>query len=174
MLIVGDKDEEVTRFKKQLAEKYDLKDLGLAQKFLGMKLERDENGIKLSQEHYVKEILERFGLQYSHPVQTPAQPSLGEKLANAEIKRKRGELVEVEDYPVREEVGALLYLEVMTRPDLGNAVRDLCSYVAHPTQEVVLGIKRVFRYLVGTMERGLHFKSVGKGKLTAYCDASYG
>jgi hypothetical protein len=75
---------------------------------------------------------------------------------------------------VREAVGALLYLEEMTRPDLGNAVRDLCSYIAHPTQEVVLGIKRVFRYLVGTMERGLYFKSGGKGKLTAYCDASYG
>ena len=45
MLIVGDKDEEVARFKKQLAEKYDLKDLGLAQNFLWMKLERDENGI---------------------------------------------------------------------------------------------------------------------------------
>ena len=88
MLIVGDKEEEVTRFKKQLTEKYDIKDLGLAQNFLGMRIERDENGIKLSQEYYVKEILEWFGMQYSHPVQTPAQPSLGEKLANAEIKRK--------------------------------------------------------------------------------------
>jgi hypothetical protein len=121
----------------------------------------------------VKEILERFGMQYSHPVDTPAVSNLGEKLANAEIGRKRGEVELVEDYPVREAVGALLYLEEMTRPDLGNAVRDLCSFVSHPTQEVVLGIKRVFRYLAGTIDKGLYFKSGGSGKLTAYCDASY-
>ena len=51
MLIIGDKEEEVARFKKQLAEKYDLKDLGLAEKFVGMKIERDEHGFKLSQGH---------------------------------------------------------------------------------------------------------------------------
>ena len=92
MLTIGDKEEEVTRFKKQLAENYDLKDLGLAQKFLGMRIERDKHGIKLSQEHYVKEILERFGMQYSHPVNTPALSNVGGKLANAEIGRKRGEV----------------------------------------------------------------------------------
>ena len=132
-----------------------------------MKIERDERGIKLSQGHYVKEILERFGMQYSHPVDTPALSNLGEKLANAEVGRKRGEVELVEDYPVREAVGALLYLEEMTRPDLGNAVRDLCSFVSQPTQEVVLGIKRVFRYLAGTIDKGLYFKSGGRGKLTA-------
>jgi hypothetical protein len=173
MLIVGEKEEEVARFKKQLACKYDLKDLGLAQKFLGMKIERDDKGIKLSQGHYVKELLERFGMQHSHPVGTPAKGNLTEKLAEAEIARKNGEIKVVEDYPVREAVGALLYLEEMTRPDLGNAIRDLSSYVSNPTEEVVLGIKRVFRYLVGTIDKGLYFRAEGKGRLTAYCDASY-
>ena len=78
MLITGDKEEEVARFKKQLAGKYNLKDLGLAKKFLGMKIERDVHGIKLSQGHYIKEILDRFGMKYSHPVDTPALSNLGE------------------------------------------------------------------------------------------------
>ena len=87
------------------------------------------------------------------------------------MARKSGEIKVVEDYPVREAVGALLYLEEMTRPDLGNAIRDLSSYVSNPTEEVVLGIKRVFRYLVGTIDKGLYFRAEGKGRLTAYCDA---
>jgi hypothetical protein len=173
MLIVGDKEEEVVRFKKKLAETYDLKDMGLAQKFLGMKIYRDEQGIRLSQEHYVKTLLERFGMEYSYPMKTPAAKNLGEKLAEAEMRRKDGEEEEVLDYPVREAVGGLLYLEEMTRPDLGNAVRDLSSFLEHPTKEVVKGIKRVFRYLKGTAEKGLFFRSGGEGKLEAYVDASY-
>ena len=112
-------------------------------------------------------------MQHSDPVGTPAKGNLAEKLAEAEIARKNGEIKVVEDYPVREAVGALLYLEEMTRPDLGNAIRDLSSYVSNPTEEVVLGIKRVFRYLVGTIDKGLYFRAEGKGRLTAYCDASY-
>ncbi len=62
----------------------------------------------------------------------------------------------------------------MTRPHLGNAVRELSSYLEHSTEEVVLGIKQVFRYLKGTLDRGLFFKSGGKGKLLeSYVDALY-
>jgi hypothetical protein len=106
-------------------------------------------------------------------MKTPAAKNLGEKLAEAEMRRKDGEEEEVLDYPVREAVGGLLYLEEMTRPDLGNAVRDLSSFLEHPTKEVVKGIKRVFRYLKGTAEKGLFFRSGGEGKLEAYVDASY-
>jgi hypothetical protein len=173
MLIIGDKEEEVMRFKKKLAETYDLKDMGHAQKFLGMKICRNEQGIKLSQEHYVKTLLERFGMEHSYPMKTPAAKNLGTKLAEAEIRRIEGEEEEVLDYPVREAVGGLLYLEEMTRPDLGNAVRELSGFLEHPTKEVVKGIKRVFRYLKGTAEKGLFFKSGGEGKLEAYVDASY-
>ncbi len=66
----------------------------------------------------------------------------------------------VDDYPVREAVGALLYLEEMTRPDLGNAVRDLCSFVSHTTQEVVLGIEGVFRYLAETIDKKVYISGV--------------
>jgi hypothetical protein len=173
MLIIGEKEEEVIRFKKQLAEKYELKDLGLAEKFLGMKIYRDENGITLSQEHYTKQLLERFGMDTSYPQKTPAAANLHEKLARAEMRRREGLEEENTEYPVREAVGGLLYLEEMTRPDIGNAVRELSGFLEHPTEEVVLGIKRVFRYLKGTTDRGLYFRSGGEGRLVAYVDASY-
>ena len=76
-----------------------------------MKIYRDEQGIKLSQEHYVKTLLERFGRENLYPMKTPAATNLEEKLATAESKRKDGLEEEVIDYPVREAVGALLYLE---------------------------------------------------------------
>jgi hypothetical protein len=89
------------------------------------------------------------------------------------LNRREGLEIEVTDYPVREAIGGLLYLEEMTRPDLGNAVRELSSYLEHPTNEVILGIKRVLRYVKGTIDKGIFFSSGGRGKLEAYVDASY-
>jgi hypothetical protein len=58
MLIIGDDTQEVIEFKQELTLKYELKDLGLVEKFLGMRIERGEGWMKLGQEHYIKEMLE--------------------------------------------------------------------------------------------------------------------
>ena len=86
LLIIGDKPEEVERFKQQLREKYEIKDLGLAEKFLGIKITDTGHGIKLDQEHYTVSLLEKFGMDRSYPVETPAQENLSDKLYEAYYK----------------------------------------------------------------------------------------
>jgi len=132
-----------------------------------------DKGIKLSLETKSRELLERFNMAGAHPVSTPAKENLGEALHDAEIRRREGKEEEVSDYPVREAVGSLLYLAMMVRPDLCNSVRELSRYLEHPTKEVINGIKRVMRYLSGTVDHGVEYCYGAHGGVEGYCDASY-
>jgi hypothetical protein len=89
------------------------------------------------------------------------------------MNRKDGLDVKPVDFPVREAIGALLFLGLMTRPDICNAVRELSRYVNNPTEAVVHGIKRLLRYLSGTVDLGVHYKYGGSGEVYGYCDASF-
>ena len=173
LLIIGDKPEEVERFKQQLKEKYEIKDLGLAEKFLGIKITDTGYGIKLDQEHYTVSLLEKFGMDRSYPVETPAQENLSDKLYEAYYKAKENPEYVPPEFPVREAIGGLLFLEEMTRPDIANAVRELSGYMELPTDELIGGIKRVMRYLRGTTDKGLFFAKGGPGIMEGFVDSSY-
>jgi hypothetical protein len=173
MVIIGDREGDVLEFKKELTLKYEIEDLGISKKFLGMKVSYLEEGIKLSLDVKTLEMLERFNMSGSNPVSTPASEGLADELYKAEMNRREGLESEV-DFPVREAVGAMLYLAMMVRPDICNAVRELSRYLEHPTMAVVKGIKRVLRYLSGTVDYGIVFY-YGEVNPTVegYCDASY-
>ncbi|KAH9306890.1 hypothetical protein KI387_011294, partial [Taxus chinensis] len=65
--------QEIKLLKKQLSESFDMKDLGAAKKILGMRITRDRKEWKLtlSQEEYIKKVLDRFNMQDAKPVGTP-------------------------------------------------------------------------------------------------------
>jgi len=62
MLIVGKDISMINRLKKQLSESFAMKDMGAAKQSLGIRIMRDRQEEKfwLSQEHYVKRVLQRF------------------------------------------------------------------------------------------------------------------
>ncbi|KAJ8517172.1 hypothetical protein ON010_g18360 [Phytophthora cinnamomi] len=59
--------------------------------------------------------------------------------------------------PYREAVGSLMYLVTGTRPDLMFAVCQLSRFVDHPTEQHIGALKRVVRYLLGTVEKGISY-----------------
>ena len=67
----------------------------------------------------------------------------------------------------------MLYLVMMIRPDICNAVREISRYLEHPTEAVVMAIKRVLRYLAGTMEYGIEYRYGHHADVDGYVDASY-
>uniref|UniRef100_A0A3Q7IHI9 Reverse transcriptase Ty1/copia-type domain-containing protein n=1 Tax=Solanum lycopersicum TaxID=4081 RepID=A0A3Q7IHI9_SOLLC len=73
MLIVGQDKELIAKLKKDLSKSFDMKDLGPAQQILGMKIvrERTKRKLWLSQEKYIKRVLERFNMKSVKPVRTP-------------------------------------------------------------------------------------------------------
>ncbi|KAH9320560.1 hypothetical protein KI387_015199, partial [Taxus chinensis] len=65
--------QEIKVLKKQLSESFDMKDLGAARQILGMRITRDrkEQKLTLSQEEYIKKVLDRFNMLDAKPVGTP-------------------------------------------------------------------------------------------------------
>jgi hypothetical protein len=76
--------------------------------------------------------------------------------------------------PYREAIGSLLFLAVRTRPDISVAVSILSKHVQCPRPCHWEGIKRVLRYLKGTMSKGLTYNGADPSPvLTIYCDADW-
>ena len=73
MLIAGPNNDRINELKAQLAREFEMKDLGPANKILGMQIHRDRNNRKiwLSQKNYLKKILRRFNKQDCKPISTP-------------------------------------------------------------------------------------------------------
>jgi len=67
----------MTIVKKTLSEEFEMTDCGELHYFLGIQAQRDQPSrtITLSQEHYVKQILRRFGMYDAKPVATPLDAS---------------------------------------------------------------------------------------------------
>jgi hypothetical protein len=70
-------------------------------------------------------------------------------------------------------VGGLLFLSTHTRPDISFAVSSLSKFLSNPGQRHWIAAKRVLRYLRGTMDVGLFYRSSGSQKLYGYCDSDW-
>ena len=64
---------KIDKLKKQLGESLDMKDMGAAKQILGIRImcDRKEKKLWLSQEHYIKRVLQRFQMENAKVVSTP-------------------------------------------------------------------------------------------------------
>ncbi|GJY91332.1 hypothetical protein Tco_0506528 [Tanacetum coccineum] len=69
-------------------------------------------------------------------------------------------------------VGTLMYLTA-SRPDLTFVVGMCAQYQAKPTEKHLHAIKRIFKYLRGTINRGLWYPKDSSIPLIAYADADH-
>ncbi|GJZ72847.1 hypothetical protein Tco_0636993, partial [Tanacetum coccineum] len=72
----------------------------------------------------------------------------------------------------RSMIGSLMYL-TSSRPDLIYAVCLCARYQAKPTEKHLNAVKRIFRYLKGTINMGLWYSKDTGMSLTAYADADH-
>ena len=93
MLIMGTNKNIVNSTKKMLRSKFDMKDLGLADVILGIKVKKNHEGYVLTQSHYVESVLKRFGHYDSKPCATPFDPkkkkkkNMGDSVSQLEYSR---------------------------------------------------------------------------------------
>uniref|UniRef100_A0A7M5XDS1 Reverse transcriptase Ty1/copia-type domain-containing protein n=1 Tax=Clytia hemisphaerica TaxID=252671 RepID=A0A7M5XDS1_9CNID len=133
------------REKKNLAEKFDMVDQGEINYILGMRVRRDRQAgiIRIDQSAYLRNVLQRFGMDECRPISTPMETGKSfEKLAPDEKP------VNLKSYQAA--IGSLIYASIGTRPDLSYSVGVLSQYMSHPSEEHWKGVKRVFRYIQGT------------------------
>ena len=108
-LFLTGNEKQIMESKKKLAEKFEMKDLGLMHYFLGLEVWKISEGIFLNQGKYAVEILKRFNMLECKAMATPMDSNL--KL----LADDSSELVDMTHY--RQIIGSLMYLK-NTRPDI--------------------------------------------------------
>ena len=103
-----------------LSKYFKLKDLGETSYLLGVAIRRDRANRKiyLSQKQYIMDILKRFGMDNCSTVDTPMNPGL--RLSQDQCPKSDEERQEMKDIPYISAVGSIMYLAMMTRPDIAE------------------------------------------------------
>ena len=167
LLVCYEQEGDCSRLLEVLNMDFETKDLGDVKHFLGMQIEREEDGsFLINQSHKIQEVIETFGLNDAKPVNSPMETNYLKELNNSINPLQN-------DSQFRRAMGKLLYIATVARPDIATAVGFLCRKVSQPTQMDWNAAKRIIRYLKGTIDFKLKFSSTGKSGLTGYVDADW-
>ncbi|GJQ89223.1 retrovirus-related pol polyprotein from transposon TNT 1-94 [Tanacetum coccineum] len=152
------------KFSEIMCSKFKMSMMGKISFFLGLQISQSPRGIFLNQSKYALESLKKYGMESCDPVDTP----MVEKSKLDEDTQ--GKAVDPTHY--RGMVGTLMYL-TSSRPDLVYAVCMCARYQARPTEKHLHAIKRIFRYLRGTVNRVLWYSKDSAIALTTFADADH-
>jgi hypothetical protein len=164
LVITGTKGVEVVAFKEEMKATFQMSDLGLSF-YLGIEVHQDDSGITLRQTAYAKHVVELGGLTDYNPALTPMEERL--KLSRDSTTE------EVDATQYRRLVGSLRYL-THTRPDLAFSVGYVSRFMQRPTTEHQQAVKRIIRYVAGTLDHGLYYPRIlGEAHLVGYSDSDH-
>ncbi|XP_071686855.1 uncharacterized mitochondrial protein AtMg00810-like [Rutidosis leptorrhynchoides] len=163
IILTGNHSATIKRFISRLHQEFAIKDLGCLSYFLGLEVTYTTTGLFLSQTKYAHDILTRAKL-------LDAKPS-GIPFATAELFTSTGtKFADPTQY--RSLVGALRYLTI-TRPDISYAVNQVSQFLQSPTMDHFQAVKRILRYVKGTITYGLSFLHSTKPTFLGYSDADW-
>nr|GEX54198.1 Gag-Pol polyprotein [Tanacetum cinerariifolium]GEX54205.1 Gag-Pol polyprotein [Tanacetum cinerariifolium] len=151
-------------FSDLMKSRFEMSMMGEMTFFLGLQVNQSPCGIFINQTKYVLEILKTYRMESCDPIDTPM-----------EIKDKldldqNGTPVDATKY--RSMIGALMYL-TSSRPNIVHATCLCARYQAKPTEKHLKEVKRIFRYLWGTINTGLWYTKDFGFELTGFSDADY-
>ncbi|XP_019173195.1 PREDICTED: uncharacterized protein LOC109168598 [Ipomoea nil] len=164
ILIMGSDSALVSALFNHLAGAFKIRDLGAPRFFLGIKTVAVDGALVLSQRRYMSDILRRAGMEDCKPILTPVSTT------------KSGFPAESDPLPdptlFRRLAGALQYLTII-RPDLSYAVNRLCRSMHAPTVAHWIDLKRVLRYVKGTLQFGLRISKSDSLVVHAFSDSDW-
>ncbi|XP_019085614.1 PREDICTED: uncharacterized protein LOC109126486 [Camelina sativa] len=162
---LGNRLELIHGFIDALARWFSLKTPTYVHYFLGIEATRTSQGLHLMQKWYIIDLLAKTNMLHCKPVTTPLSP-------HPPLTPTSGEPF---DNPAqyRMVVDSLQYLS-FTRPDLAFGVNCLSQFMHAPTVLHWQAVKRVLRYLAGTVTHGLLLHPGTPLMLHAYLDATWG
>ncbi|GJV96743.1 putative ribonuclease H-like domain-containing protein [Tanacetum coccineum] len=132
--------------------------------FLRLQVKQKEDGIFISQDKYVAEILKKFDFASVKTASTPIETQ--KPLVKDE------EATDVDVHLYRSMIGSLMYLTAF-RPDIMFLVYACSRFQVTPKTFHLNVVKRIFRYLKGKPKLGLWYPKVSSFDLEAYSDSDY-
>ena len=165
VIITGPSGNQISKFKEEMKDKFEMTDLGLLNSYLGMEVRKSSANIFLSQRAYTNHILKVFKMNDCNAIKTPM---------DVHIKLQReaeGKLVNSANF--RSLIGSLRY-HMNTRPDITYSVSYLSRFVDKPSSEHLVAAKRILRYLKGTVNFRILYKRGDRDmKITGYSDSDF-
>nr|GEY64769.1 uncharacterized mitochondrial protein AtMg00810-like [Tanacetum cinerariifolium] len=147
-----------------MVKRFEMSMIGEMKFFLGHQVNQFSNGIFINQVKYILDILKRFGMENCDTVPNPMVKQAKLKLDLV------GKPVDHIDY--RSMIGSLMYV-TSNKPDIMFATFMCARYQANPNKHHVSSVKKIFRYLKGTINLGLWYPKDSSFDLTAYSDADH-
>jgi len=164
IVITGTDSTLIGQLKQNLQASFHMKDLGSLKYFLGLEVHTDSSGIFLNQRKYTQDLIGLAGLQDSPSVDTPME-------VNVKYRSEEGDLL-ADPTMFRQLVGSLNYLTI-TRLDISFAVQQVSQFMQTPRHLHLAAVRRIIRYLRGSLGRGLFFPTNSLLRLVAYSDADW-
>nr|GEV31653.1 retrovirus-related Pol polyprotein from transposon TNT 1-94 [Tanacetum cinerariifolium] len=164
-IIFGSTNPKYTkRFEKLMHSRFKISLMGEMKFFLGIQIHQSPSGIFIYQAKYTLEILHKHGMDNGQSIGTPiaTKPKLDADLS--------GNPIDQTDY--HSKIGSLMYL-TSSRPDIVQAVCFCVRYQSRPTEKHLKEVKRIFRYLRGTVNMGLWYPKDSSFELTAFSYADH-
>ncbi|XP_062103342.1 uncharacterized mitochondrial protein AtMg00810-like [Humulus lupulus] len=131
---------------------------------IGFKVKQTEEGTFVSQSKYAKNMVKNFGLETSKHAKT---------LMGTTTKLTRVENgVKVDPTLYRSMIASLLYLTT-SRPDICYSVGVCGRYQGNPMESHVIVVKRIIRYVHGTVDYGLWYSNETNSNLVCFSDVDW-
>ncbi|GJY52050.1 putative ribonuclease H-like domain-containing protein [Tanacetum coccineum] len=152
-------------FEALMQSRFQMSSMGELTFFLGLQVKQKKQGIFISQEKYVAEILKKFDLVHVKAAITPMETKLP--------LTKDEEAFDVDVHLYRSMIGSLMYLTA-SRPDIMYAVCVCSRFQVTPKTSHLNAVKRIFKYLKGKPNLGLWYPRDSPLNLEAFSDSDYG
>ncbi|XP_075080003.1 secreted RxLR effector protein 161-like [Nicotiana tabacum] len=130
--------------------------------FLRLQIQQSEEGTFICQTKYTKELIQKFGMSNAKFISTPMRPS-----TNLD-KDEQG--IPVDETKYHGMIGLLLYL-IASQPSIMFSVCKCARFQSAPKESHLTAVKRIIRYLIGTVSHGLWYPRSNSFKLEGFSDA---
>lgn len=164
-MIVSKSKQQMLNILEYLEKSFEIKISKNPDQYIGLEIKRTSEGIKLTQKLYTEMLLRKFNMS---DCKTTKIPGNFDKTYDTNTTSQT-------NFPYRELVGGLLYLSTRTRPDIAQSVNEASRKLENPVQTDIVAVKKILKYLAGTLDEGIMFKSDCNKDfcLNAYCDSDY-
>ena len=175
ILIGGQLDKDVENMVLSFNKKFKITDSGEVNVYLSIHVERDwaSRSMQLDQTDYILQMWKTFKGTENLRVKTPFEE--GWRIDNDEenVKASEADREFAENFPYRELVGSLLFIQICTRGDITYNVHYLARFNNSPCKAACLAALRVLQHLYNTRNRKLTLGGTANPLLTLFCDTDF-
>ena len=137
--------------------------------FVGLQIERNRamGTLFIHQTAYTKQLIKRYGMTDGKGMRVPAEPKTVLMPNECECDR-------ITNKPYREAVGSLMFLAIVSRPDIVYAVNEVSRFLENHNNAHWQAVTRIIRYLINTVDFGITYRSGGSNsELVGFADADF-